>query len=86
MTIKYSLAGTRLWVARYNGPANSADEASALAMDGSGNFLILRRGGEQAVYIVSAGNLGWDDAVKISETMLGFLQDAQPPSDYLHER
>ena len=61
-------------------------DAVPFAMDGGGNFLILRRGGEQAVYIVSAGNLGWDDAVKISETMLGFLQDALPPSDYLHER
>lgn len=61
-------------------------EAIPFAIDGSGNFLILRHGDGKAVYIVSAGNLGWKDAVKISETMLGFLQDSRPPSDYLYER
>ena len=44
------------------------------------------RDGGQAVYVVSAGNLGWEDAVKISETMLGFLKDTQPPSHYLYAR
>jgi len=61
-------------------------DAIPFTMDGGGNFLTLRRGGEQAVYVVASGNLGWDDAVKLSETILGFLQDARCPSDYLHER
>jgi len=39
-TIKYSASGQRLWVKRYNGPANGDDEAKALALDGSGNVYI----------------------------------------------
>jgi len=35
-TIKYSSAGDALWVRRYNGPGNSIDLATALAVDGSG--------------------------------------------------
>jgi hypothetical protein len=62
---------------------NWMPDAIPFAMDGSGNFLILRRSGGEAVYAVRAGNLGWTDAVKLSETMLGFLQDDQPPCDYL---
>jgi hypothetical protein len=61
-------------------------DAVPFAMDGNGNFLVLKSGVDQAVYVVSAGNLGWEDAAKISETMIGFLQDAKAPSDYLYVR
>ncbi len=39
-TIKYSPAGKQLWISRYNGPGNREDEASALALDGSGNVYV----------------------------------------------
>jgi uncharacterized delta-60 repeat protein len=39
-TIKYLPNGDTAWVRRYNGPGNAADEAKALAVDGSGNVYV----------------------------------------------
>jgi hypothetical protein len=39
-TIAYSGAGVPLWTNRYNGPGNSHDLASAVAVDGSGNVFV----------------------------------------------
>jgi hypothetical protein len=39
-TIKYDEDGDELWVRRYNGPGNRNDQASAIAIDGSGNVYV----------------------------------------------
>jgi hypothetical protein len=39
-TIKYSAKGYELWVHRYNGPGNSSDEASGIAIDDSNNVYV----------------------------------------------
>jgi hypothetical protein len=40
LVIKYSGAGVPLWTNRYNGPGNSDDRASAVAVGGSGNVFV----------------------------------------------
>ena len=39
-TMKYDTDGNRLWVARYNGPANAEDWALDLVLDSSGNLYV----------------------------------------------
>jgi hypothetical protein len=39
-TIKYSGAGVPLWTNRYNGPANNEDQATDVAVAGSGNVFV----------------------------------------------
>ena len=39
-TVKYSPTGQQLWAARYNGPANSDDQATDLAVDAAGNVYV----------------------------------------------
>lgn len=42
-TVKYDFKGVEQWAARYNGPADSTDEAAALAVDGDGNLYVTGR-------------------------------------------
>lgn len=50
-TIKYDKSGNQLWVARYNGPANMADEARYLCLDTEGDVYVTgesyRNGGNR---------------------------------------
>ena len=39
-TIKYNSSGDMLWVKRYDGPGNSSDRATSLAIDGNGNIYV----------------------------------------------
>lgn len=65
-TVKYNPAGTEQWVTRYDGPGNSLDRASAIAVDASGNVGVTGCSFSQAtdddfatVKYDASGNLNW---------------------------
>ena len=65
-TIKYTSAGDTAWVRRYNGPGNSWDEATALAVDASRNVYVTGKSygsGTDRDYATikytSAGDMAW---------------------------
>jgi len=49
-TVKYSPGGESLWVRRYDGPGSSTDGATAITVDGAGNFYVT---GNQYIDAVS---------------------------------
>jgi hypothetical protein len=69
VTFKYDDQGNRLWIARYNGPGDDNDTASAIALDGSGYVYVTG---------VSQSSTGTDvTTIKYGQTP---VIDQAPPS------
>jgi uncharacterized delta-60 repeat protein len=71
-TVKYDTNGSQLWVQRYNGPANSDDEAAGIAIDGSGGIYVTGN---------SPGTRpGPKGAFYADLTTIKYFDDTTPPS------
>lgn len=75
-TIKYSTLGKQEWVARYNGSASDWDEATALALDGSGNIYVTGLS-----YVRQAGNDGYATVKYDREGTLLWVDKYDGPAD-----
>jgi uncharacterized delta-60 repeat protein len=89
-TIKYYPTGDTAWLRRYNGPGNSADEANAIAVDGSGNVYVTGTSlGSGASYDYATlkyfqfwcGDANGDNKVTVSDVvyMINYLFKGGPP-------
>jgi len=59
-TIKYDSNGNELWVARYNGPGNSGDAATALAVDAAGNVYVTGWSQSAGTYTTDYATIKYD--------------------------
>lgn len=98
LTIKYDATGAQEWLARYNGTANNADQAAAIAVDGIGNVFIsgLSRGTgsnedfETIKYCQLKSNAGNDtsicngSSVQLSSSASGAVSYAWSPATGLN--
>ncbi len=61
-TLKYSSAGTPLWINRYDGPGHDDDDAAAIVVDNGGNVVITG---------TSTGSGGFDDYATVAYSNAG---------------
>ncbi|MGH2574939.1 MAG: SBBP repeat-containing protein [Ignavibacteria bacterium] len=64
-TIKFDSSGNQIWVARYNGPANSEDRAYAIDIDNSNNVIVTGSS--------RSGIFGNDDYLTIKYDSIGSI-------------
>ncbi|WP_372367711.1 SMI1/KNR4 family protein [Candidatus Uabimicrobium sp. HlEnr_7] len=58
-------------------------EAIPFAMDGFGNFIMLKKHEGTKIYGANSGNLGWEDSVIFGNSFEDFLEDSTPPYEVI---